>query len=138
LGGKHSPIELGKYLSIHQAAMGSLERDGRVLPGGDQLSVQRVERGVLIEGRIRCPGGIAIDVTKVLAVLSGEGDTAIVQTVAYTYHVRIEGLGNLLRYCGPHDDEAHRDHKPFSPAASRRPTNGTNGSTEWGLAVATL
>jgi hypothetical protein len=25
----------------------------------------------------------------------------------------VEGLGNLFRYCGPHDDDAHPDHKAF-------------------------
>src|SRR5258708_32930614 len=25
----------------------------------------------------------------------------------------LEGFGNLFRYCGPHDDDAHPDHKAF-------------------------
>ena len=62
-----------------------------------------------------CVGGIAIDVTKRLAILSGEddGDGAIVQTVSYTYHAQLEGIGNLLRYCGPIDIPDRPDHKPF-------------------------
>jgi hypothetical protein len=46
-------------------------------------------------------------------LLAGDGPNALVQTATYTYHVTVEGLGNLLRYCGPHDDEAHPDHKPY-------------------------
>jgi hypothetical protein len=114
VGGKHAPIALGKYLEIHETAMRRLERDNRyVLPEGAGLTIERVDDGLLISGRIRCVGGIAIDVTKFLAILAGEGDSAVVQTVSYTYHVALEGLGNLLRYCGPHDDVAHPDHKPF-------------------------
>jgi hypothetical protein len=113
LAGKHGPIELGKYLDVHAAAMQGLARSGKVLPDGDKLQVERTARGLLIWGLVHCDGGITVDVTKRLAVLEGEGPSETVQTVLYTYHVMVEGLGNLLRYCGPHDDEAHPDHKPF-------------------------
>ncbi len=113
MAGKHAPIEVGKYFEIHAAAMRALERAGRVLRGCDGLTVEPVARGLLMSGRIQCAGGITIDVAKRLAILDGEGESAIVQTAAYTYHVMVDGLGNLLRYCGPHDDEAHPGHKPF-------------------------
>src|SRR5579864_9334737 len=114
MAGKHAPIELGKYLEIHQTAMRALERSGCILPGGDGLAIEVGNPGrLLIEGRIRCVGGMAVEVTKVLAVLGDEGDRAPARTIAYTYHVLLEGFGNVLRYCGPHDDEAHPDHKPF-------------------------
>jgi hypothetical protein len=113
VAGKHAPIELGKYIDIHGTAMRSLERDNYVLPGGDGLGIERVDGGLLMSGRIVCVGGVTLDVTKLLAILSGEGDGAIVQTTSYTYHAMIEGLGNLLRYCGPHDTPEHPDHKPY-------------------------
>jgi hypothetical protein len=114
VAGKHAPIELGKYLEIHETAMRCLERENRyVLPEGGGLTIDRSDGGVLMYGRIRCVGGISIEVTKLLAILEGQGDRAIVQTVSYTYHVMLEGLGNVFRYCGPHDDGAHPGHKPF-------------------------
>jgi hypothetical protein len=111
LGGKHAPIELGKYIEIHETAMRGLERDRSVF--SDDLAFESVEGGVLLEGRIHCAGGILIDVTKALAIRGGEGESAIVQTATYTYHAQVEGLGNLFRYCSPHDTEAQPDHNPF-------------------------
>ncbi len=93
--------------------MRALERDGKVLLDGDGLTIERSGGGVVIEGRIQCAGGITIYVTKRLTVLGGDVGGDVVQTDSYTYHVMVEGLGNLLRYCGPHDDEAHPEHKPF-------------------------
>ena len=113
MGGKHAPIELGKYIEIHDAAMRSLERDKHVEPGGDGLTLDHAARGYLMRGRIRCIGGILIDVTKLLEIQSGGGPTAMVCTSAYTYHVLLEGVGNVLRYCGPHDTPEHPDHNPF-------------------------
>lgn len=112
VGAKHAPIELGKYLEIHETAMRSLERDkSYVLPGGDGLGIERVDTTLLIAGRIQCSGGILIDVRKVLAILEGEGDTAIVQTVSYTYHALAEDIGSVLRYCSPHTDHNFFHHK---------------------------
>ena len=109
MGGKHSRIELGKYLEIHEAAMRGLEGKRYVL--GHNLRIERVASGLLMEGRIECQGGIAIDVDKLLAILLGVGEGAIVQTTAYTYHVQLQGFGPLLRYCGPHIDHNQFHHK---------------------------
>ena len=111
MAGKHAPIELGKYVEIHGTAMRALERKRMVLPGGgDSLAFDRTPAGLLIAGRIECVGGVAIDVEKVLSI-DGEGEGAIVQTISYTYHAQIKGLGNLLRYCGPHKDHNCFHHK---------------------------
>jgi hypothetical protein len=91
--------------------MRALEREGSVLPGGDGLVFDPAPQGVLISGRVQCAGSIMIDVAKRLTVLSGEGEMAIVQTVAYTYHAVVEDVGNLFRYCGPHADHNQFHHK---------------------------
>jgi hypothetical protein len=111
MGGKHGPIEIGKYLEIHESAMRGLEAKHYVV--GHDLKIEPAQRGLLMQGSIDCQGGITIAVTKVLGILSGIGAAARVQTTAYTYHVQLQGFGPLLRYCGPHDDKAHPDHKPF-------------------------
>jgi hypothetical protein len=109
--GKHAPVEFGRYFEIHSTAMARHERDGLVV--AHDLRLIDVPIGVLIVGRIRCQADMLIDVDKILRVHSGEGQTAIVQTDSYSYHALVEGLGNLLRYCSPHNDAAHPDHRPY-------------------------
>jgi len=109
--GKHAPKRLDRYLEIHSTVMGHRIDEGFVVEDG--LALERVPRGYLMTGRIRCVGGLCVDVRKLLRVIAGDGSTAMVQTVEYTYHVVLEGHGNVLRYCSPHDDEAHPEHKPF-------------------------
>jgi hypothetical protein len=109
VGGKHGPISLGKYVEIHETAMRALEAKGYVLD--HDLRIERVAGGLLIEGRIHCPGGITVDVTKLVAILYGEGEAAIVQTKTYSYHAQLQDFGALLRYCGPHLDHNRYHHK---------------------------
>lgn len=112
--GKHAPNRLDRYLAIHATVMGHRHDEGFVLDDG--LTLERGQQGYLMSGRIRCAGGLSVDVRKALRVVSGEGPTAMVQTVSYTYHVMLAGPGsslNVFRYCGPHDDEAHPEHKAF-------------------------
>ncbi len=85
--------------------------EGLILKDG--LTLDPGPRGYLMSGRIDCAEGMAIDVRKVLRILSGEGPTAMVQTVDYAYHVLLADLGNVFRYCSPHDDGDHPGHKPF-------------------------
>jgi hypothetical protein len=91
--------------------MGHRRDDGFVLADG--LTIDQGARLYLMSGRVDCAGGISVDVRKVLRVVSGAGATAMVQTADYTYHVVVGGLGNLFRYCSPHDDADHPEHKPF-------------------------
>ncbi len=67
---------------------------------------------ILVEGTILCASGVRVEVTKTLQILDGAGQTAIVQTVAYSYSAVLTGTGNIFRYCSPHpDDEApHHPH----------------------------
>ena len=55
-------------------------------------------------GTICCAGGILIDVTKKLRIVDGDGATVRVQTFAHSYNASLQGRGNILRYCSPHDD----------------------------------
>lgn len=109
--GKHAPIEFGRYFDIHSTAMARHGRDGFVL--SHNLEFINAPLGVLITGRIRCRGDLLVDVDKVVRVHSGDGRAALVQTDSYTYHVLVDGLGNLFRYCSPHNDAAHPDHRPY-------------------------
>ena len=97
---------MGRYLEIHATAMRTLERDGRVLPDGDGLTIEPVARGLLIEGRVHCAGSLIVEVWKLLAI-AREGPVTTAQTTSYTYQVMVDGLGDLFRYCGPHK------HRPF-------------------------
>ncbi len=63
---------------------------------------------VVLKGPILCLGSIVLEVDKAIHVLSGRGPSAIVQTRKFTYHARIRGDYNLLRY-----DSAHR-HRPYA------------------------
>jgi len=109
--GKHAPKRLDRYLAIHAAVMGHRQDEGFVLEDG--LMLDRVPVGYRMSGSILCAGGLRVEVRKVLRIVSGEAATAMVQTVDYTYHATLDGFGNLLRYCSPHDDDAHPEHKPY-------------------------
>lgn len=73
----------------------------------DGLAFEPVEGtdAIVLQGEIKCQGRIAISVFKILLIVGGSDRTALVQTVDYSYNVRVEGVGNVLRY-----DSAHPDH----------------------------
>jgi hypothetical protein len=104
VSGKHGPIRFREYESIHDTTMRSFVDRGFVLEHDLEFSAIEGTGQIALGGRIRCQGDVAIDVRKILEVL-GSGANALVKTVAYTYHVQIEDIGNLFRY-----DSAHVDH----------------------------
>lgn len=124
MASNHDPRRLAEYLDIHETWMERLRRDHFIVDDDLALDANIVDGApqILMKGRIRCAGNIFIDVRKTLRVIDGEGDDALVQTVAYTYHARVDGVGDLLRYCSPHADHRKFHHKhtfdPFKGDAS--------------------
>lgn len=80
-----------------------LDDDLDFMPDGDGV--------IALVGTITFDGGIRLDVAKKLRILEGEASTAMVQTFAYAYNANVAGLGNILRYCSPHDDHNEFHHK---------------------------
>jgi len=106
--GKHGPNRWDRYVAIHDTIMDGYIRKGVVI--SHDLKWTRLDDNILLEGRIHCPGGIYIDVTKRIKILEGEGDGAIVQTVAYNYNVTLDEKGNVFRYDSPHHDHFKEHH----------------------------
>ena len=87
--------------------MGRFESRGVVLSNG--LTLDAFGNGHLVlTGTIECAGGICVEVHKIIQILDGEGANARVQSATYTYHARLRGRGNILRYDAPHES-----HRPF-------------------------
>lgn len=101
--GKHGPNRLASYSEIHQTQIEQVLRGGFV--ASEDLSFESIPGAIIVSGRIRCLGGIYIDVRKRLALITNEGANSTVQTSAYSYNVAVEGIGNIFRY-----DSAHADH----------------------------
>ena len=75
----------------------------------DDLDVDAVEGHLLLHGRIHCKGGLQIDVNKRLR-LGDESGHDTVQTVAYSYNVSLQNLGNIFRYDSPHPTHNREHH----------------------------
>jgi len=103
--------------------MRNLMEQGFVLEDGLTFEYLSELNVFVLTGEIRCLGGIEVTVKKEIAVLAGEGPTALVQTTKYSYHCHIGGGPNILRYDSP---VAHRDfhHKHLFD------TFGDNSETE--------
>ena len=71
--------------------------------GEESLTLVSSAEEIRMVGEIACLGDIAISVDKVLAILGGEGESALVHTVEYAYNACVRGHGNLLR----HDNAEH-------------------------------
>lgn len=111
-GAKHGPNRFDRYLAIHDTIMAKFASDGFVEDDGVVFSDLGAGE-ILVEGKIQCVGGICIRVIKTLAVVSGVRAEALVRTTSYSYNVFADGIGNVFRYCSPHDTEEQPDHKPF-------------------------
>ena len=90
---------------------------------------------IALRGEIRCQGGIVISVEKRLAVdANDETDrTALVQTVEYSCNVRLQGVGNVVRYDSAHPDHNadHHVHRYDIFRADREGTTTMHGEAEW-------
>jgi hypothetical protein len=99
---KHGPNRFDRYLAIHNTVMDRYRDHGFILT--DDLEVRDLgNEQILMEGTITCADGVYIAVTKMLRILDGDGSTATVQTIAYSYSAVLAGRGNIFRYCAPHD-----------------------------------
>lgn len=108
--GKHGPNNLYNYLEVHHKAMGGHLASGFVLADKVAFGSILPRELYVLEGRIHCAGGLAIDVRKFLAVVDCEGAHEKVQTVDYKYHAHISDVRNVFRYCSPHDDHNKHHH----------------------------
>ncbi len=90
----------------------------RSLAGWTQPEPQPLgNQEIAITGAVLCQGQILVEVEKVLAVRSGSGQRALVQTTAYRYHASIPGIGNILRY-------ENSDHHQFDHVHRYDPLRG--------------
>jgi len=105
--GKHAPTRLSSYATVHHNVLDQFVRDGFVDAGHD-LDFTATEGGFLLEGVLRCAGGIEIEVRKLVGIVLEEVDP-LVRTRWYSYNVSVHGLGNIFRYDSPHvfDPQGH-------------------------------
>lgn len=106
--GKHGPNRLASYVEVHETQMQQVLRNGFVL--SEDLSFEPLPGAVLLSGRIQCQGGIYIDVSKQIELLTNEGASSTVQTKAYRYNVALAGRSNIFRYDSAHPDHNQEDH----------------------------
>lgn len=57
---------------------------------------------ITLSGDVKCLGGINLRVDKTLEIVDGEGATARVQTIRYSYNAHIVRGHNILRFDSPH------------------------------------
>lgn len=105
---KHNPWRLGRYIDIHRTILEQFLRDGFVV--SEDLSFERINGFILLEGRVHCLGGIYIAVAERLVIVQGEGTEAMVERAGYSYNVVLEGVGNIFRYDSPHTDHNREHH----------------------------
>lgn len=74
----------------------------------DECAFTFLREAVVLEGRIICLDSISLDVRKEIAILSGSGMNARVQTRMFRYQAWVRGAHNVLRY-----DSAH-PHRPYA------------------------
>jgi hypothetical protein len=87
------------------------ESTGFVLPNGNRLQFSDYGDSLfLITGDIQCLGAIVVTVFKVLMAVDGEPPDPRVMTIGYSYNVRVQGLGNIVRYDSPHAPTHHPFH----------------------------
>lgn len=113
--GKHGPNKLSNYVQIHETVMEQFLRAGFVR--SENLAFKDLGNGLIeLSGTIECAGDIYIVVKKLIAVLSGEGPNAVVQTTSYDYNAVLRNAGNILRYDSPHPthNKEHHVHR-FEP-----------------------
>lgn len=110
---RHGPIRLNKYIEIHETIMDRFCAEG-VVESQTLEFVPGADGHLTLEGCIHLVGKVLrIDVAKSLEVTSNASGEVLVQTRAYSYNVLISGVGNVFRYCSPHENDpgpVHHDH----------------------------
>ncbi len=90
----------------------------------DDLTFDRSPEGyVALSGRIECVGWIYISVSKRLTLVGSEAADPMIRRERYSYSVVLEGMGNILRYDGPHK------HRPVHHVHSYDPFESTVPAT---------
>ncbi len=115
MGGKHGASRFRNYRAITDVILRSFIDAGFVL--SENMGYEAIGDGLIAHrGEIQCQGGIVLEVEKVLTILDGTGDNALVQTTYRSYHAYARGKGNIVRYCSGHDhrpyDHVHRYDAP--------------------------
>jgi hypothetical protein len=90
-------------------------------------------RSVFLDGTIRCLGEIQIEVEKDIAMLSGVGLKALVQTRSFRYHAWIKNGNNILRYESACDHRALPHKHNFDTFGSGLETSVTEIETSVGV-----
>ncbi len=141
--GKHGPNRLCDYRRTHDTVIEQFISQGFVTADG--CAFTELGNGVLLlSGTVECLGGLFyVDVSKLLAILDGEGPNARVKTVAYSYNAVWRGRGVVWRYDSPHDHrQFHHVHRhDVLGAEPQRETIAEVDSNTWptlGEAIAEL
>src|SRR5687768_14428459 len=97
-GGPHGWNTLDNYLQVHWRRLQDFYDEGFVVEVSLSFQLIRADR-LAFEGRIRCQGGLFIDVEKSLAVRVVRGRRQV-RTMRYTYHAGVEGSAarSIFRY----------------------------------------
>ena len=104
---QHGPNSLRNYMAVHETVMNQLRRSDFIRE--DTLALEEGEGFLRLGGHIACKGGIVITVNKILEILEGEGEDAMVQTAKYSYHVQFRGGNSIFRYDNAHSWDGHAD-----------------------------
>jgi len=125
---KHSPARLHTYLHTHEAVLENFRKEGFVCC--DNLSIEQFHDSLVMSGEICCLGGIVISVFKTMRFVTDD----TVQTVGYSYNVRLYHGNNLFRYDNAHEHEGHQDahHKDlYNPKTGERLPSKWIGEARW-------
>lgn len=104
----HAPNRFRTYREVHSTVINQFKDRGFILL--DSLEFLPVGRGIWLSGRLDLRSGLVLTVEKLIAVIEGFGDDAIVQTSHYAYNLSIGGLGNVFRYDNQDDDYLREGH----------------------------
>jgi hypothetical protein len=99
---RHGSNRFKTYREIHETVIGQFV--SRDFIKTTTLKFDPCPEGIILSGEIACLGNIVIGVDKLLDILSGSGDNAIVETCWYSYNAFVRGYGNILRYDNQHDE----------------------------------
>ena len=103
----HAPTRLSTYQAVHQNCMQSVRKGGFV--HHDTLRFEVLPNEFVLSGEIACLGQIVIQVEKHLAIIGGDYDDPLVQTIQYRYNASVRGWDTFLRNDNSHPYPGHPD-----------------------------
>ena len=107
---RHGPTRFSTYRETHGRVMNQFR--SRDFVSSETLKFFPYPDCFRLKGEISCLGDILVTVDKLIDILSGQDDNAIVQTRWYTYNASVRGYSNILRYDNQDDDylrDGHHD-----------------------------